>query len=152
MTQVFSEKDVIYTYTSTEAVEDGILFDVDLILKRPIKDFFLKYITTGLLEKGYWDDRCKNSVPNPEKGHNDRCASCDVWIQYHGNKLSCLQPTLNIANIFDLLMQAQRIFAKKASDDYFASGIIELPSGKKQQVFLAKNETGRYTIMLPEDY
>jgi hypothetical protein len=152
MTQVFSKEDIIYTYTSTQAVEDGFLFDVDLILKRPIKNYFLKYITSGLLAKGYWNDRCQNSVLNQEKGSNNRCASCDVWINHQGNKLSCLQPTLNIANILDLLNQAQRIFNKKAADDYFVSGNIELPSGQKQKIFIAQNESGRYTAMLPEDY
>jgi hypothetical protein len=49
-------------------------------------------------------------------------------------------------------MAALRIFNKKPQDDYFVSGRIELPSGKKQKVYLAQNETGRYTLMLPEDY
>ena len=152
MAQVFSKEDIIYTYTSKQAVEDGFLLDVDLILKRPIKNFFLKYITIGLLEKGYWNDRCKNGVKNDEKGTNNRCASCDVWINHQGDKLSCLQQTLNVANIFDLLSQVARIFRKKAVDDYFVSGTIELPSGSKQKIFIAQNETGRFTAMLPEDY
>lgn len=157
MTTIFSPEDVVHTYTSKQAEEDGLIFDVDLILKRPLKNsrgvyFFLKYVTCDLLAKGYWNDRCKNGVQNSEKGINDRCATCDVWINHQGNKLSCLQQTLNIANIFDLLYQAQRIFQKKAVDDYFVSGNIELPSGQKQKIFIAQNESGRYTAMLPEDY
>jgi hypothetical protein len=116
--QFFKPEDVIFTYTSKQAVEDGILFDVDLILKRPIKEFFLKYVTAGLLAKGYW---------NTDK-------------------------TLNAPNFLDLLSQAARIFRKKLADDYFASGVIELPSGEKQKIFIAQNETNRYTAMLPEDY
>ena len=125
--QIFKPKDVISTYTSEQAVEDGILFNVDIILtKQPTgKQFFLKYVTTGLLEKGYW-----NQPIEPEPNEN----------------------TLNIANLKDLLNQATRIFKKKPADDYFVSGIIELPSGQKQKIFIAQNETGRFTAMLPEEY
>ena len=150
--QFFKPDDVVFIYTSKEAVEDGILFDVDQILKRPIKGFFLKYMTTGLLEKGYWNDRCKNGVKNGEQGTNDRCATCKVWVSHVGDKISCLKPTLNIPNIIDLLNQATRIFEKKSVDDYFASGVIELPSGKKQKIFIAQNETNRFTAMIPEEY
>ena len=156
--QFFTKKDIIYTYTSKQAVQDGFLFDLDQMLNyRKLcpsrsQQAPLKYVTVGLLEKGYWNDRCKNGVPNPGKGHSDRCASCDIWIQHHGHKLSCLQPTLNIPNIMDLLSQAQRILNKRTPEDYFTSGTIELPDGKKQKIFIAQNETGRFTIMLPEEY
>lgn len=60
--------------------------------------------------------------------------------------------SLNAANLLDLLQQLSRIFKKKKVDDYFVSGRIELPSSHKQKVFIAQNETGRYTAMLPEDY
>jgi hypothetical protein len=36
--------------------------------------------------------------------------------------------------------------------DTFYDGEIELPFGNKQKIFIALNETGRYTIMKPEDY
>jgi hypothetical protein len=116
----FKPEDVVSTYASGEAVEDGVLFDVDLIAKRfiPGKRFFLKYITTGLLAEGYWN----------------------------------IDETLNVPNLLDLLCQLSRVFAKKAAGDYFVSGVIELPSGKKQKVFMAQNETGRFTAMLPEDW
>ena len=116
----FKPEDVISTYTSGEAVEDGVLFDVDLIAKKfiPGEGFFLKYITTGLLAEGYWST----------------------------------DKTLNVPNLLDLLHQLSRIFTKKAADDYFVSGVIELPSGKKQKIFIAQNETGRFTAMLPEEY
>jgi len=116
----FKPEDVISTYTSGEAVEDGVLFDVDLIAKRfiPGKRFFLKYITTGLLAEGYWN----------------------------------IDKTLNVPDLLDLLHQLSRVFAKKAAGDYFVSGVIELPSGRKQKVFIAQNETGRFTAMLPEDW
>ncbi len=117
--EVFSKEDLVSTYLSSEAVEDGFLFDLDLVVKQsPLGKFVLQYITTNLLAKGYWN--------------TDR--------------------TINIPNLRDLLEQSLRVFRKKPSDDYFVSGVIELPSGIKQEIFIAQNESGRYTVMLPEDY
>lgn len=155
--------DPISTYTSDEAVEDDLLFDVDQLIKAKkimpagnIENFPLKYITTSLLELGYWNDRCKeHAVKVEDAGKNDRCQSCPTWIVFanSGNKtLPCTEKTLNIPNILDLISQALRIFAKKPEDDYFVSGYVRLPDGSRQTVYLAQNETGRYTLMLPEDY
>lgn len=76
-----------------------------------------------------------------------------MWVkrQFKEGKLNCLTPTLNIPNVLDLLTAAIVIFNKKTQDDYFVSGKIELPNGDKQTVYIAQNETGRYTLMLPED-
>jgi hypothetical protein len=49
-------------------------------------------------------------------------------------------------------MAANKIFNKMPRGDSFASGKIELPSGAKQEIYIAQNETGRFTIMLPQDY
>ena len=114
-------------------------------------NFFLKYITTGLLSKGYWNDRCKDGVKDGEQGKNPCCVTCDIFHQSRGN-LSCLKPSLNILNITDLIVQAAQIFKRKPKDDNFISGTIELPNGQKQKIFIAQNETGRYTAMLPEEY
>ncbi len=117
--EVFSKEDLVSTYLSSEAVEDGFLFDLDLVVKQsPLGKFVLQYVTTNLLAEGYW------------------------------NK----DQTINIPNLRDLLEQSLRVFRKKLSEDYFVSGIIELPSGSKQKIFIAQNESGRYTVMLPEDY
>jgi hypothetical protein len=52
---IFSKEDLVSTYLSSEAVEDGFLFDLDLIVKQsPLGKFVLQYITTNLLAKGYW--------------------------------------------------------------------------------------------------
>jgi len=142
---------LVSKYTSGQAVEDGLLFDVDLLAKSG--EIPIKYITTGLLEKGYWNDRCANAVKREEAGKNDRCASCEVFIYHHGEgKLGCTERSLNGPNVLDLLTAALRIFSKKPVADWFVSGMLELPSGQKQKVFIAQNETGRYTLMLPEDY
>ena len=104
---------------SSEAVEDGFLFDLDLVVKQSSHGkFVFQYITTNLLAKGYWNQ--------------------DL--------------TINIPNLRDLLEQSLRVFRKKPSDDYFVNGVIELSSGNKQKIFIAQNESGRYTVMLPEDY
>ena len=116
---IFSKEDLVSTYLSSEAVEDGFLFDLDLVVKQsPLGKFVLQYITTNLLAKGYWNE----------------------------------DQTINIPNLRDLIEQSLRVFRKKPADDYFVSGIIELPSGSKQKIFIAQNESGRYTVMLPEDY
>jgi hypothetical protein len=59
---------------------------------------------------------------------------------------------LNVPNFRDLLNQTIQIWRKKAPGETFASGRIELPNGEKQKVFVAQNETGRYTVMAAEDY
>lgn len=157
--KIFGEP--ISVYTSDEAVNDGILFDLDELIKNnkiktvgPIDAFPIKYITTNLLSNGYYQDRCNNAVQIADAGTNERCRTCPTWIVFanSGNKtLPCKEKTLSIPNMLDLINQALRIFAKKAVDDYFVSGLIELPTGKKQIIFIEQNETGRYTVMLPED-
>lgn len=71
-----------------------------------------------------------------------------------GNYL--VKDQINAPALSDLLLQCARIKfnadKKKGQPDYFYSGSVELPSGKKQKVFMGANETGKLTIMLPEDY
>ena len=115
----FKPEDVIYTYTSNQAVQDGILFDLDQVRKYLPKNPF-KYATANLMSS-YFDETKTGS-------------------------------TVNIPNVIDLIMGALRIYCRKPADDSFCSGQIELPTGKKQKIFIDQNETGAYTIMLPEDY
>jgi hypothetical protein len=112
--ELFSEKDLIYKYTSDQAEEDGILFNVTQIKLFEKSPF--NYITTNLLNEGY--------------------------IQ---------KDEIEIANLLDLLNQAINI-VRRSKPDYFYSGLIELPSGKKTKIFIVQNETGKFTIMKPEDY
>ena len=120
--QFFKPEDIIYIYTSEQAVEDGILFDLDQVRKYLPKNPF-KYATVNLLTKGYFSQE-------------------DVYGNFK----------VKIPNVIDLIMGALMIYCRKPADDYFCSGQIELPTGKKQQIFIAQNETGAYTIMLPQDY
>ena len=114
----------ISTYTCKQAEEDGILFDAAKLNPAWEKGLF-NYITTNLLNKGYMEE---------DKGDS----------------------RIRMPNIVDLLNQANQIVKNKSKNyteaDTFFSGDIELPSGSKQQIFIQQNETGKFTIMLPEDY
>jgi len=116
---IFGE--VIFQYTSKQAEEDGILFDITKLNEKWKKGLF-NYVTTNLLSKGYLD----------EKG------------------------SINFPNLLDLLNQANLIVKIKSNNfhdfDTFYAGRIELPSGEKQEIFIEQNETGKFTLLLPEDH
>jgi hypothetical protein len=117
-TEIFSAKDIVYTYTSSQAVEDGILFDLDQVQERYFRNSPFSYATTNLLTNGGYLTEGK----------------------------------IDIARLIDLIFASNKIFNKMPKGDWFASGKIELPSGAKQEICISQNETGRYTIMLPQDY
>jgi len=110
----------VFVYTSNQAVEDGILFDITAVNPK-WKEGLFNYVTVNLLNSGYLKDS-----------------------------------KINIPNLLDLLNQAQQIVKKATNNftafDTFFSGSIELPSGDQQKIFIGQNETGKFTIMLPEDY
>ena len=116
---LFDKDDMIYQYTSKQAEEDGILFDLTNV-SPAIKNSPFNYATANLINKGYLKE---------EK--------------------------YAIANILDLIHQAFLIMEKGTKNftqpDYFFSGKIELPNGEMQEIFIEQNETGKFTIMLPED-
>ena len=123
--EIFGE--VIHSYNSDEATDDGILFDMNEMkgLINDVEKGIFSHITSNLLfSKGYMKD-----------GED-----------------------INLPNLLDLLNQCGKImhkdFDKKGliQVDTFCSGEIELPNGEKQMVFIELNETGRYTILLPEDH
>lgn len=119
--EFFTDTDIISVYTSDQATEDGILFDVRKVNPAWEKGIF-SHVTVNLMATcGYFND----------------------------------DGTLNIPNLLDLLNQSLNIVRKKSDNfkkhDWFFDGEIELPSGNCQQIFIQQNETGKYTIMLPED-
>jgi len=121
---IFGES--ISTYTSNEASEDGMLFDIRE-LDSNWKFGIFTYVTTNLMQQHDYIQR----VEDGEK--------------------------VNIPNMLDLLNQANEIVRKasnnfKDSKEPFYSGNIELPSGARQEIFIEMNETGNYTILLPEDH
>jgi DNA-directed RNA polymerase subunit RPC12/RpoP len=148
------EWEVISKYSSEQATEDGILLDIAVLLLKP-KDGIFSHITTNLLSKGYYKTSCGNGVTIDQAGKDNRCGNCKQFLEDFkaGRKLQCPNPNaINLPNIMDLLNQAVHIIKRKGVQDWFYSGQIELSSGMKQKVFLAQNETGKFTIMLPEDY
>ena len=119
---MFNDDDIVFRYTSEQAEEDGILFNVTRI-KAVNKNGLYNYVTTNLLQEcGYM-------------GKDDQ---------------------INIPNILDLLIQCDCIIRKEAINlqllEDFYTGKIELPNGQKQEIYIGINETGKFTIMLPEDY
>lgn len=49
--------EIIFSYTSKEAVEDGILFDLHSV--KGCERLPINYITTNLMGKGYFKEDCK---------------------------------------------------------------------------------------------
>jgi len=154
---LFDEKNLIYKYTSEQAVEDGFLLDVR-ILKPQWKDGFgmISHITTNVLSQGYWETECRFGVTLQEAGKSEKC-------RLHFVKECSKQPgvaqcefkkerRLRMCNILDLLTQAQQIISREGILGTFYSGFIEFPDGIKRKIFIAVNEFEKFTIMLPEDY
>jgi len=115
------DENAVYSYTSNQAVEDGILFDMNEMkgLINDVEKGIFSHITSNLLfSKGYM-----------KEGED-----------------------INLPNLVDLLNQCGKIMKKKIMLDSFYSGEIELPNGEKQMIFIELNETGRFTILLPEDH
>ena len=126
-----SEEIVIDVYTSEQAEEDGLLVDLTKINPKWGKGLF-NYVTSNLLSKGYMQDDKVNVA----------CV------------LDLLNQAINIVRIRRLnqAINIVRIRSKGFKEyDTFFSGHVELPTGEKQQVFIEQNETGKFTIMLPED-
>ena len=115
----------VNVYTSENATEDGILVETKIFEKRitNLNKLPFSHVTVNLLTTcGYMTETEKDGVK------------------------------FNIPCLIDLFVQAYKIGARGTKGDWFYSGKIELPSGKKQEIFIAQNETGKFTIMLPEDY
>ena len=110
----------VYVYTSDQAVNDGILFDITQINPAWKKGLF-NYVTVNLLNRGY-----------------------------------AYQDKISVPNLLDLLNQALQIVRRETKNftvmDTFFCGPVELPDGEQQKIFICCNETGKFTIMLPEDY
>lgn len=117
---MFNENDIIDTYSSNQAEEDGFLFNITRLNKAWKKGLF-NFVTLNLLNKGYKTEKA-----------------------------------FNIPNVLDLLNQCLNIVKTKSNGfkdfDHFFSGKIELPNGSKQEVYISQNDTGKFTLMLPEDY
>jgi len=116
------EEEIISVYSDEEAVKDGYLFDLWELNPQWSKGIF-RYITVGLAAKA--------EILKEDKA-------------------------VNIPNLLDLLNNANNIVRVKSKGfkefDSFFSGQIELASGEKQKIFIEQNETGKFTILLPEEH
>ena len=117
---MFKEEDIIYSYSSKQAEEDGILINIEKI-NQTWEKLPINYITINLMNKGYLENY-----------------------------------QVKISNLLDLINQTIYIIKEKSKKDKkiesFYAGIIELPNSEKQEIFIQRNETGKFTIMLPEEY
>jgi hypothetical protein len=122
-------ENIISTYPSQQAVEDGILFDVTTVSTQ-WKSGLLRYVTTNLLRKyGYMTKIVVDGKDEEE---------------------------VNTLNLVDLLNQSITIIRTKSEGftkpDWYFKGEIETPSGTKQPVVITLNEEKKFTVMCPEDY
>lgn len=118
----FAEEDVISRYTSEDAVEDGILYDLDGLLPSWLTRGLIKYITIGVASLGYLE--------------------FDEQDDY----------TTNIPNLMHLLMQVEQIYQRGKRGDWHYSGKVETPDGERTEIYIERNETGRFTILLPSEH
>jgi hypothetical protein len=122
---LFTPDDIVYTYTSQQAIEDGIIVDLTETINRYFKNSPINYATTNLLTNGY--------ITLPEESPNG-------------------EGKANIPNIIDLVMTASKALRKMPIGDSFTTANLELPNGNRTKIFIAQNETGKFALMLPEDY
>lgn len=119
----------IFIYTSEQAEADGILINLNKLNLRWDNCPF-NYATSNLMNKGYIHQEKKDGQEEQIK--------------------------LNIPNVLDLINQAFTIVQRESQNftkpDTFFSGKIEFPDGSKQDIYIGMNETGKFTLMLPEDY
>ena len=104
--QFSGDVEVVSVYTSDQATQDGILFDIRKLNPAWEKGIF-SHITVNLMSRcGYFNE----------------------------------DSTLNIPNLLDLLNPSLSIVRKKSGNftehDWFLEGVIDLPSGSRQQVFI----------------
>ena len=123
---IFNSSDVVSIYTSDEATEDGILFD--LSKSSFFKNEHFNFVTTNLLS--------------------------DLNILSFSSKLN--SDVINTPMLLDLLEQAKRIVLNKIretlTEDTFYSGIVRSQDNQSIRIFICQNETGLFTLMLPSDY
>ena len=119
--EFFNDDDVISTYTSEQATEDGILLDIRTVNPEWERGIF-SHVTTNLLTScGYFNEDTTVNIPN-------------------------LLDLLNQS--VEIVRRKSDNFTKY---DRFFEGEIELPSGEQRLVFIGANELNKFTIMLPED-
>lgn len=145
----------ISTYTCEQATEDGTLLDLK-VLETKIKGITVanspfSHITTNLLNKlGYMTENRNKVCGHVFKDVEGKWVRPTMSECPHCYK-KANEVNFNYPNLLDLLNQALQILKRNPRGDWLYIGKIETPNGTKQQIYIAKNETGKFTIMLPED-
>ncbi len=119
---LFEGAEVISSYTTKDAVEDGVLIDLHAIGKIPVYlpvYSGIRYATAALLGKGYMSGTEFNRP--------------------------------NLADLLVQISLGIRKGLSKGEDRLFEAK-VEFPDGHKEKVWAVLNEEGSLTIMLPEDY
>ena len=116
----------IFTYTSKQAVEDGVLFRISDI--PAFKNTNFNLATVNLMSKGYLSTE-------------------DAY-----GKVTANIP--NLMDLLTQVQKYVINQIKKKGIDTFYAKSVEAPSGARMKIFIAQNETGplKFTLMLPEDY
>lgn len=116
------EAEVISRYSDREAVEDGVLFDVAELAK--------------LAPSIKWNE-------GPFSYVTANLAYSKGYLR-DGDEVR----VASFINLFTTMGEHMR----KTGPDHFYSKSVEFPDGTTGEVCAAMNETGRFTILLPEDY
>jgi len=114
--------EVVYSYTTKDAIEDGVLVDLRNIGKIPVYlpvYSGIRYATSALMAKGYMEGG-KPNLPN----------LADLLVQV----------SLGIKK--GLAKGEDRLFECR----------VEFPNGDRDKVWAVLNEEGTLTLMLPSDY
>ena len=123
---LFTAADVVSVYSSEQATEDGILFNLSESVF--FKNKYFSFVTTNLL--------------------------LDLNILAYNSEKQ--MDVINTSMLLDLIEQAKRIVLNKIqetlSDDHFYSGVVRSSKNESIRIFICQNETGLYTLMLPSDY
>ena len=124
---IFENADVISVYTSDEAVDDGILFD--LRENQVFHNKLFNFATTNLLRE-------MNILQYSSKHNRD---------------------VIFTSMMIDLIEQAQKIVLRKIEEtldgeEHFYCGDVRKLNGERIKIFIEMNETGKFTLLLPEDH
>lgn len=122
--KLWEESEIISTYSTKQAIEDGIIIDLRNIIKKinKGKEHYIGFITENLLNKGYIQENSEISLAN----------ILDLILQINNH----IQKMYSLDGVYDEFYQLK----------------IELPDGEKQKLFVVLNELEKFTLMLPEDY
>lgn len=118
---VVDDIEIISSYTSEQAVEDGILLDI-LDINVEWESGIFRYITTNLIGHGYTNEDESVNIPN----------------------------VLDLLNQANNIVRNQSNGFKEPKESRY-KGRIESPDGKRIEIWIEMNEHGMYTIMLPKD-